>query len=296
MSRPSRRPSETKSPAAGNSNGERLQKVLAAAGVASRRECEQLILDGRVEVDGQSVTKLGTRVDAQSQKLRVDGVLIRPRKFLYFMLHKPAGVLSTNRDPEGRLRVVDLIDTDDRVYTVGRLDKSSEGLMLVTNDGDLANRLTHPRYGVEKTYFAHVVGTVQQSDLSSLRKGIHLADGFARVKNARIKRRQRNVTILEIVLDEGRNREVRRLLARIGHKVIRLIRVAVGPLKLGDLPNSAHRRLTSDEVNQLRKATDTKTVRRGKKQPTSRAVGTGSSKKRSQIKQKKKTKPWKSRR
>ena len=276
--------------------GERLQKVLAAAGVASRRECEQLILDGRVEVDGECVTKLGTRVDAQSQKIRVDGDPIRSRKYLYFMIHKPAGALSTNRDPEGRLRVVDLIDTDDRVYTVGRLDRSSEGLILVTNDGDLANRLTHPRYGVEKTYIAHVVGSVQESELSSLRQGIHLADGFARVKNAKIRRRQRNITILEIVLDEGRNREVRRLLARIGHKVVRLIRVAVGPLKLGDLPNSAHRKLTNDEVNQLKKATETKAPSRQRKQRTSRAAQDASPRTRPQIKKKKKTKPKKGRR
>ena len=287
---------EIKTPTADNRVGERLQKVLAAAGIASRRECEQLILDGRVEVDGECVTKLGTRVAAQTQKIRVDGVPIRSRKYLYFMIHKPAGVLSTNRDPEGRLRVVDLIDTEDRVYTVGRLDKSSEGLILVTNDGDLANRLTHPRYGVEKTYIAHVVGAVEESELSSLRQGIHLADGFARVKNAKIRRRQRNLTILEIVLDEGRNREVRRLLARIGHKVVRLIRVAVGPLKLGDLPNSAHRKLTSDEINQLRRATETKAPSRQRKRRTSRAARDASPKTHPQIKKKKKTKPMKGRR
>ncbi len=234
--------------------GERLQKVLAAAGVGSRRECEQLILDGRVEVDRKIVTKLGTRIDPDKQKIRVDGVALKPRKTIYYMVNKPPGVLSTNRDPEGRLRVVDLLDTEERLFTVGRLDKSSEGLILVTNDGDLANRLTHPRYGIEKTYVVQVAGSPSKDDLDSLQKGVRLAEGVARVARLKVRKRHKSNSTIEMVLNEGRNREIRRLLARIGHKVTQLKRIAVGPLKLGELPSGAHRQLTNDEVRQLRKA------------------------------------------
>jgi len=236
--------------------GERLQKVLAAAGIGSRRECEELILAGRIEVDRQTVTELGTRVDPQRQQIRVDGTPLTRPKRLYFAVNKPPGVVSTNWDPAARMRVVDLVRSDERLFPVGRLDRTSEGLSLVTNDGALANRLTHPRYGVEKTYLARVAGCPSPHELDRLRSGVHLAVGLARVASVRVKRRQRETTELEIVLDEGRNREIRRILARIGHKVLQLKRIAVGPLQLGSLPVGACRPLTRDEVQMLERATE----------------------------------------
>ena len=233
---------------------ERLQKVLAAAGLGSRRACEELILDGRVEVDRKVITKLGTCVDADRQKIQVDGVpLIRKRRY-YFIVNKPAGVLSTGRDPWSRLRVVDLIDSTERLFTIGRLDKASTGLMVVTNDGELANLVAHPRYGVEKVYRVTVQGEVSFEVISKLRRGMHLADGNVRPTRVTLKKQIRGKTLLEIVLAEGRNREIRRMLARVGHKVINLERIALGPLRLADLPLGAHRRLTTDEVKRLKEA------------------------------------------
>jgi 23S rRNA pseudouridine2605 synthase len=234
---------------------ERLQKVLAAAGVAGRRECEQLILDGRVEVDRQVVTELGTRVDPRSQEIRLDGEGLARPKLVYFAVNKPDGVVSTSRDPAGRPRVIDLLPPDaPRAYCVGRLDRASEGLILVTNDGELANGLTHPRHGVEKIYQVQVAGRIEQAELQSLRRGSHLAEGFAHVKNVRIKSHRHRSTVLEMTLDEGRNREIRRLLAKVGHKVQRLTRIAVGPVRLGELPAGAVRMLTRQEVNALKEA------------------------------------------
>jgi len=235
-----------------SADGDRLQKVLAAAGIASRRECEQLILEGRVEVDRRVVSELGTRVDPARQEIRVDGEPLPRPKLVYFAVHKPAGVVSTSRDPVGRPRVVDLLPPGGpRVFCVGRLDMSSEGLILVTNDGELANGLTHPRHGVEKVYHVQVAGHVERETLAKLRRGSHLAEGFAHAKHIRVKSQRSRSTILEMVLDEGRNREIRRLLARLGHKVQRLTRVAVGPLRLGELPAGAVRPLTRPEVRAL---------------------------------------------
>ena len=230
---------------------ERLQKVLAAAGIASRRECEELIVAGRVEVDRRIVLELGTRVDPAHQEIRVDGVALpRPRR-LYFAVHKPPGVVTTNYDPSGRPRVIDLVPTDQRVFPVGRLDRTSEGLILVTNDGTLANLLTHPRYGVDKTYLALVDGHPDQHTLDKLREGVRLSEGLAKAGDVKVRRRHPGTTELIIVLDEGRNRQIRRMLARVGHKVLRLRRIAVGPLLLGDLPPGAHRRLLPPEVDAL---------------------------------------------
>lgn len=236
-------------------SGDRLQKVLAAAGVASRRECEQLILEGRVEVDRLVVNELGARVDPRRHEIRVDGEVLSRPKLVYFAVNKPVGVVSTARDPAGRPRVTDLMPPNSpRVFCVGRLDIASEGLILVTNDGELSNGLTHPRHGVEKIYQVKVAGHVENEVLAQLHRGIHLAEGFAHVKHVRIKCRRKRSTILEMVLDEGRNREVRRLLARVGHKVQQLRRIAVGPVRLGDLPTGAVRPLTPKEIHALAKA------------------------------------------
>lgn len=238
--------------------GERLQKVLAAAGVGSRRHCEELILAGRVEVDRRVITELGTRVDPLKEEIRLDGTLLSRPKRVYYAVNKPSGMISTSRDPSGRPRVIDLVPSGGvRLFTVGRLDLHSEGLILLTNDGELANRLTHPSYGVEKIYHVLVAGQPTREVLAKLRRGIHLAEGVARVAKVRIKGRRKQSTLLEMVLDEGRNREIRRVLARVGHKVLRLTRVAVGPVRLADLPLGAYRRLSRQEIQALRRATRT---------------------------------------
>ncbi len=255
-SAPTRRPKRRRGAAPRinfDQDGERLQKVLAAAGVASRREAEQIILEGRVEVDGQTVLELGTRVDPHTQSIQVDGEPLNKPKLAYFAVNKPEGVVCTANDPSGRTRVIDLLPPDvGRVYNVGRLDINSEGLILCTNDGQLANQLTHPRHGVEKTYEVQVAGHLDVDVLKQLRSGMHLAEGFVRVVHVRIKSKRKNATVLEMVLDEGRNREIRRLLAKVGHRVQRLKRVAVGPIRLGEMPAGVSRRLTPEEVRKLR--------------------------------------------
>jgi 23S rRNA pseudouridine2605 synthase len=258
--------------------GERLQKVLAAAGVGSRRDCEELIREGRVEVDRQVVTELGTRVDPLRQEIRLDGEVLRRPQRLYFAVNKPVGVVTTNFDPAHRQRVIDLVPTDERVFAVGRLDRSSEGLILVTNDGEFANRITHPRYGVEKTYLVRVAGAPDQRQLARLKKGVHLAEGYARAQSIVVKRKHGQSTDLVIVLNEGRNREIRRILARVGHKALALKRVAVGPIKLGDLPVGAWRRLMPAEVEALLSAAKEKrreARKRTKEVTGDRGQGTG---------------------
>lgn len=229
----------------------RLQRALAMAGLGSRRHCEELIVEGRVEVDGQVVTQLGTKVDLESQKILVDGERLKLSRLQYFAVNKPPGVVSTSDDPDGRTRVIDLIKTDYRVYNVGRLDRSSEGLIIVTNDGDLANRLTHPRYGIEKIYLVQTVGVPTPEQLAQLERGVYLAEGKAKAKRVKMIKRNKVGAILEIVLAEGKNREIRRLLARLGHKVTRLQRVAIGPIKLGLMGVGEHRKLTPEEVRAL---------------------------------------------
>jgi 23S rRNA pseudouridine2605 synthase len=230
----------------------RLQKLLASAGVGSRRQCEEIILSGRVEVDGKTVTELGTRVDSRTQKIVVDGEPIKFERRMYFAVNKPTGVLSTNRDPAGRMRVVDLVGENARLFPVGRLDLHSEGLIIVTNDGELAERLTHPRYGVPKRYLVQVAGEAPPELAEQLVRGVHLEEGVARAKAVYIRHRHKNSTQLEIVLAEGRNREIRRMLAGVGHKVQRLTRVAVGPIRLGKLKPGQYRPLDRDEISQLR--------------------------------------------
>lgn len=249
----------------------RLQRVMASAGIGSRRECELIIEEGRVEIDGQIVTKLGMKVDPDKQQIFVDAQRLVVQGLQYFILNKPAGVLSTSKDPSGRARVIDLINTDKRVYNVGRLDKASEGLILVTNDGELANRLTHPRYGIEKKYQVQVAGVPAPQELRKLEQGVYLAEGVARAAKVKFLKRAKNGCWLEMILDEGRNREIRRMLASIGHKVRVLKRVAIGPLKLGDLPIGAHRRLFPNELRALRRAASGEVKKRKpKKKPIRR--------------------------
>ena len=249
-----RRPRPAAAPVGEHPAGERLQKILAAAGLGSRRQCEELITSGRVEVDRKVVTQLGTRVQTEAQDIRVDGETVSFGRRVYYAVNKPKGVVTTNRDPGGRPRVVDLVpDGNARLFAIGRLDMYSEGLILVTNDGELANRLTHPRYGVAKVYLAQVAGQPTLEVLEKLRRGVHLAEGVARVDDIRIESQHKDNTWLEMTLSEGMNREIRRALARVGHKVLRLVRVQVGPVKLGKMPVGAARALTREEVEALRK-------------------------------------------
>jgi 23S rRNA pseudouridine2605 synthase len=234
---------------------ERINKVLAHAGLGSRRHCEALINAGRVTVDGRIVRELGTRVDPARQRVAVDGEVIRAERHVYWLVHKPRGYLSTSYDPAGRPRVLDLVpQISQRVYTVGRLDEASEGLMLLTNDGDLAHRLMHPRFGVEKTYLVQVAGTPPPEALKQLLTGVWLSDGHVRARKVKRLKGQGASTWLRIILSEGRNREIRRMLARLKHKVLRLRRVALGPVLLGELARGKARRLSSTEVEALRAA------------------------------------------
>ncbi len=242
-------------PAPYNDRMERLNKFLAHAGVGSRRHCDELILRGRVTVDGQAVREPGTRVDPGTNAVCVDGQPLHEERAVHWLLNKPRGVLCTNHDPAGRTRAVDLVPhVRQRVYTVGRLDEDSEGLLLLTNDGDLANRLMHPRYGVEKTYLVQVAGRPSREDLQQLLRGVWLSDGHVRARRVRRLKSQGASTWLEIVLNEGKNREVRRMLARLEHKVLRLKRTAIGPVTLGRLRSGKSRPLGKDELDRLRRA------------------------------------------
>jgi 23S rRNA pseudouridine2605 synthase len=262
-----KRPATAQSRVNFEQSGERLQKILASAGIASRREAEQLIVEGRVQIDGKIITELGFRADPAQQEIRIDGEPLPHPKPEYYAVHKPTGVVSTSRDPAGRPRVTDMLPpTAGRVFCVGRLDLTSEGLILVTNDGALANQLTHPRHGVEKTYEVQVAGAPEADVLEQLRRGVHLAEGFCRPVNVKIKSRRKGSTLLEMVLDEGRNREIRRVLARVGHKVQRLTRIAVGPVRLGELPRGAVRKLTPEELRKLQAYVKTAATRKADKE------------------------------
>jgi 23S rRNA pseudouridine2605 synthase len=240
---------------------DRLQKVLAHAGLGSRRGCEQLILQGRVSINGEIVRQLGTRVDPASARITVDGEPIKLESMVYYAVNKPKGYVSTNSDPSGRPRVVDLLpEIPERVYTVGRLDESSTGLLILTNDGDLANRLAHPRYGVEKLYRALVAGQPTPEMLTKLTEGVWLSDGKVRAKRARIVGRQGEATQLELVLAEGKKREIRRMLSKLGHKVMALNRIAVGPISVKGLSVGECRSLSKHEIELLRKVASGESV------------------------------------
>jgi 23S rRNA pseudouridine2605 synthase len=235
-------------------NMQRLNKLLAHAGVASRRQSEALIQAGRVAVDGQVVRELGTQVDPDQQQVSVDGRPIRSERPVYWLVNKPRGYLCTNRDPAHRPLAIDLIPhVPQRVYTVGRLDEASEGLLLLTNDGDLAFRLMHPRFGVEKTYLVQVAGNPTPADLGQLLKGVWLSEGHVRARRVKRQKSQGESTWLQIVLNEGKNREIRRMLARSGHKVLRLRRIAIGPVLLGSLKPGKTRRLLGTELAALKR-------------------------------------------
>ncbi len=234
---------------------ERLQKVLAAAGVGSRRACEDLIYRRRVTVDGQ-VAQLGDKVNPATAEIMVDGQrVVTDTRMAYLALNKPRGVVSTMADEKGRTALADFLGrVDDRVYHVGRLDADSEGLLLLTNDGTLAHRLMHPSYGVPKTYLCEVAGPLARSAGRRLLAGVELSDGPARVDSFRLVDAVSRTALVEITLHEGRKHIVRRLMEEVGHPVNRLVRTAIGPIRLGDLRPGRTRRLTNAEIAALFKA------------------------------------------
>ncbi len=233
---------------------ERLQKVMARAGVASRRKCEELISSGRVTVNGNVARVLGTKVNPERDIIRVDGKNINLDKAkVYFMLNKPRGVVTTVHDPRGRKKVTDLVDTAGvRVFPIGRLDMDSEGLLLLTNDGELAFRLTHPKFEVEKTYHVKVEGIPREGDLAKLRKGIHLSDGLTAPAKVRVLRVGKSNALIRITIREGRKRQVRRMFEYFGHNVLGLKRVGFGPLSLGELKSGNYRELTNQELKNVK--------------------------------------------
>lgn len=235
----------------------RLQKLLAQSGVASRRKCEELMLDGLVTVDGEVVTRLGTKVDPRTAVIRVDGQRLPPiSPHVYLVLNKPLGVVSTMSDPEGRRNLGDLVaDRPERLFHVGRLDTDTSGLILLTNDGDFAHRMAHPSFEVDKTYVAEVDGQVSRETLQELRAGVTLDDGPVTVRSVKVVEKgaggAAGRTIVELVIHEGRNRIVRRLLQHVGHPVRRLTRTKIGPVELRGLRGGGLRDLTREELGAL---------------------------------------------
>lgn len=258
---PIRRPTRRKGPSGPvpqsdlhDVDGVRLQKVMAQAGVASRRVCEEMIAEGRVEVDGQVVTELGVRIDPKTAVVHVDGLRIQLDETLsYLVFNKPKGVVSTMEDPEGRPCISDFIKHShgERLFHVGRLDVGTEGLLLLTNDGELANRLTHPSYEVPKTYLVQVRGPFPQGVGAQLKSGVELEDGFASVDSFRLVDSTPGHVLIEVVLHSGKNRIVRRLFDAVGFPVLRLVRVKIGPIGLGDQRQGSIRNLGRQEVGHL---------------------------------------------
>jgi pseudouridine synthase len=234
---------------------ERIQKILAKAGIASRREAERMVLEGRVMVNGKVIDALGLKADALKDAIKVDGKLLtgfEPK--MTFLLNKPRGYLATVKDPKGRPTVMDLLKhLKWRVYPVGRLDLDAEGLLLLTNDGGLANRLAHPRFSIPRTYLVKVGGVPEEKELARLKRGIMLEDGRARVFSCSILRQKEKNSWLQVVVTEGRNRLVKRMFSAIGHPVLKLKRIRFGPIQLGNLPFGQFRHLTAEEIVKLKK-------------------------------------------
>ncbi|MGW1836651.1 pseudouridine synthase [Streptomyces sp. BBFR2] len=241
----------------GEQEGERLQKVLARAGMGSRRACEELIEQARVEVNGEIVLEQGVRVDPEKDEIKVDGLTVATQSYLFFALNKPAGVVSTMEDPDGRQCLGDYVtNRETRLFHVGRLDTETEGIILLTNHGELAHRLTHPRYGVQKTYLAAIQGPLPREIGRMLKDGIQLEDGYARADHFRVVQQTGKNYLVEVTLHEGRKHIVRRMLAEAGFPVDKLVRTAFGPIALGDQKSGWLRRLTNTEVGMLMREVD----------------------------------------
>ncbi len=230
----------------------RLQKFLANAGVSSRRAAEGLIVSGKVNVNGEPAIVLGTKIDPDKDVVAVNGVLIKPKKRLYIVLHKPPGYICSRKDPESRNTIYELIPPEwGNLYNVGRLDRSSEGLIFLTNDGEFCLRLTHPRYGITKTYIARVSGRVEKPVLEKICKGVYHRGERLRALKAKLISANSTNSVVELELNEGKNREVRRLFEAVGFKVNKLVRIKIGNIKLGELPSGKWRILTESEIKSL---------------------------------------------
>ena len=248
---------------------ERIQKLLARAGLGSRRACEEILTSGRVTVDGRVVAELGAKADLAAQDVRVDGQRVKPEQPEYWILNKPKGVVCTNYDPAGRRRPIDLMaHSKARLFPVGRLDADSMGLLLMTNDGEFANRLTHPRFEVPKTYVATVAGDLTRDAVHRLVRGIWLAEGRTRRAEVRLVKRSRSKSVVEVTIREGRNRQIRRMLAKLGHNVWDLVRTRIGKISLRGVSVGQSRRLTPEELEYLRGLPDQPAPERSRPVPT----------------------------
>ena len=234
---------------------QRLQKVLAAAGVDSRRKCEELILDGAVRVNRKVVDKLPAFVDPERDVITVNGKKIRAAQKVYFLLNKPKGVICTNSDPQGRRKAIDIVRTGERIFCVGRLDADTTGLIILTNDSELSNRLTHPRYGMGKTYVVRVKAEISADQIEKLKRGIWLAQGKTGRASVKILQRRHNESLIEITIRQGLNRQVRRMLAKVGLPVKSLTRARIGKLTTRGLGVGKFRTLTKAEVTYLKRIT-----------------------------------------
>lgn len=231
---------------------ERLQKIIAKSGVASRRAAEKMITEGRVSVNGCIVSVLGAKADGEKDEIRLDGkLLLCSLSKIYLMLNKPKGYVTTLVDPENRPTIKDLLTGIEKVYPIGRLDYDSEGLLLMTNDGDFAQRIQHPRFRISKTYRVKVKGHLTKEEVTKLQKGILLSDGLFKSRNIELGKKNKLSTWLDITITEGRNRIIRRACDALGHPVSRLIRVAISDVYLGDLQQGCHRELTRKEIEKL---------------------------------------------
>jgi 23S rRNA pseudouridine2605 synthase len=234
---------------------QRLQKILAAAGIDSRRKCEELILEGAVEVNGRAVDKLPAFADPQKDVIKVNGRKIQFEQKVYFLLNKPRGVICTNSDPQGRRKAIDLITTDKRIFCIGRLDVETTGIIILTNDSELANKLTHPKYGLAKTYVAEVKGEISTAQIEKLKRGTWLAEGKTGKASVKVIKRNYKESLVEISIKQGLNRQVRRMLAGVGLPVKSLKRTKIGRFNDGGLGVGKFRKLTGTEIEYLRKIT-----------------------------------------
>ncbi len=232
---------------------QRLHKLLASAGIASRRRCEELILEGHVTIDGVEVRQLGVLVDPEVQEVRFDEELVVVEKPVTYAVYKPAGYLCTNHDEFGRRTVVSLINDHKgrRLYTVGRLDEDSEGLILVTNDGELSNRITHPRFGLEKVYDLKLRGLLPQDALDRVRKGVWLSTGKTQPMFVKVLKRSKQFTAVRVVIHEGKNRQLRRIFAKVGHAVLRLKRIRIGPIDIRGIRRGTARKLSAGDLKAI---------------------------------------------
>ncbi len=232
---------------------QRLHKLLASAGIASRRRCEELIAEGHVSIDGVEVRQMGVLVDPETQEIRFDEEIVVIEKPVYYAVHKPSGYLCTNYDEFGRRTVVSMIKDkhNRRLYTVGRLDEDSEGLILVTNDGDFSNRVTHPKFGLEKVYDLKLRGCLTQEDLDRVRKGVWLSTGKTQRMFTKILKRSKQMTTVRVVIHEGKNRQLRRIFAKVGNAVLKLKRIRIGPVDIRGVKKGTAKRLSVDDVKAI---------------------------------------------